>query len=230
MISLAITSHNRDDLTIKAIRGAYNHTMISEIVIVDDCSEKRYFDNLIQGVACMDSLGKIRTSRNSENLGMMLNKRKAISLCTNEWVIIFDSDNEIDSTYLEAIPENLDPDVIYCPSFAKPTFDYRKFSGWLVGITEAKRMVKDRMGNACFNTCNYIVHRDTYLKVFKEDEKVKGTDTIAMNYEWLKSGRKFFIVPGMEYYHRVHDGSGFMKDADYNMRMAEIYKQKILAL
>lgn len=230
MISLAITTHNRDSLTIKSFQNVYDHPMVNDIVIVDDHSEKKILNSLIGGVASIDRHHKIRLTSNSENLGMMLNKRKAISLCKNEWVIIFDSDNVIESNYLNAIPKELDPNVIYCPSFARPTFDYRKFSGWTVGIPEAKKMVQDRMGNACFNTCNYLVHRDAYLKVFKEDEKVKGTDTIVFNYEWLKSGRKFMIVPGMEYFHRVHDGSGFMKDADYNMRMAEIYKQKILAL
>jgi hypothetical protein len=90
-------------------------------------------------------------------------------------------------------------------------------------------MLSDLMGNACLNTCNYLVHRDTYLNVFKEHD-VKGTDTIAFNYEWLKAGKKLFIVPGMEYDHLIHEGSGFMKDADFNMKKAEEYKKKIQAL
>ena len=227
--TLAITTYNRDILTLDSFCQVLNDSRVNEVIIVDDCSDGKYFDRIVHLLTTYDSL-KIKLHRNESNLGMMLNKRRAVECSSNEWVILFDSDNIITSQYLDAIPKDLDPNVIYCPSFARPHFDYRKFSGKMINIPEAKKMMADRMGNACFNTCNYLVHRDTYLKVFQPDPNVRATDTISFNYQWLKSGRQFFVVPGMEYDHRVHDGSGFMADADFNMRKAEEYKQKILAL
>ena len=225
MITLAITTYERTDLTVKSFSKVIGNDKIHEIIIVDDHSSEAVYSELVKKLLLLG----VAIYRNSKNLGMMLNKREAVMLAKSDWVIILDSDNVIDASYLNAIPKNLDPNVIYCPSFARPTFNYRKFAGAMIGVNEAKKMLSDRMGNACLNTCNYLVHRETYLSVFKEHD-VKGTDTIAFNYEWLKAGKKFYIVPGMEYDHLVHDGSGFMKDVDYNMKKAEEYKQKIMRL
>ena len=230
MYSLALTTYNRPEMTIEAFDQVINDPRISEVVIVDDCSKDLNQSILETKISNHKYREKVITTYNEKNMGMMVNKQRAIKYSQNDWVIIFDSDNIIDKSYLNAIPEKLNPEVIYCPSFAKPHFDYRKFSGWLVGPEEAKKMVKDNMGNACLNTCNYLVHRETYLSVWENDPEVKGTDTISFAIQWLKAGKRFYIVPSMEYNHRVHNGSGFMQDAEFNMKKAEEYKQKILQL
>lgn len=227
-LSLAITTYNRDSLTLKSFANVLHDPRIGEIVIVDDCSDARIFDNLCNTVKGIE---KVRISTNEINLGMMANKALAISKCLNEWVIIFDSDNVISPAYLDSVERiTLNPDIIYCPSFARPTFDYRRYAGMTIGIPQAKKMLNEPMGNACLNTCNYLVHRDTYLSVFTQDNNVKGTDTLSFAYQWLKDGKKMHVVKGMEYDHLIHDGSGFLKDAEFNMKMADVYKQKIQAL
>lgn len=230
MYSLALTTYNRPEMTIESFNQVINDTRISEVVIVDDFSKAKHINKLHDYVRHHKYYDKIKLHLNQKNLGMMANKKRAIELSNFNWVIILDSDNIIDKSYLNAIPERLNTEVIYCPSFAKPHFDYRKFSGWLVGPEEAKKMVKDNMGNACLNTCNYLVHRETYLSVWENDLEVKGTDTISFAIQWFKAGKRFYITPKLEYNHRVHKGSGFMQDADFNMKKAEEYKHKILQL
>lgn len=76
----------------------------------------------------------------------------------------------------------------------------------------------------------FFINRDAYLRVYESNRDMKATDTAWFNYLWLKSGGSFYVVPGMEYYHRQHSGSGFLQDAAYNMKQAEKIKKMMMAL
>jgi glycosyltransferase involved in cell wall biosynthesis len=228
MISLCITTYNRFEMLMESFAQVLNDDRISEIVIVDDCSDITIYDKIL---ASTFDMSKVRLIRNSENLGMSLNKRKAIEAAKNDWCIIFDSDNVIGPDYLDAmfpITLPLDHTTIYCPSFARPRFDFRKYEGW--HILHAGNMMQESMGECFFNCCNYMVNRDEYLRVYEHNPAMKGTDTIWFNYLWLKARNSFYVVPGMEYIHRVHDGSGFLQDCSYNMKRAKEIKELIKAL
>lgn len=233
-ISLCITNFNRTHEVIRAFENVLNDERIGEIIISDDCSEqKNYADLLLSIVVSIpkDILNKIKVFRNSENLGMSRNKAKAIELVTNDYCIIFDSDNVLEKKYLDALyKKHWFPDIILMPDFASPHFDYRAFREQRIDKHSVKRLSRKPMFDCLMNTCNYFVHRETYLKTFEYNPEIKGTDTIWFNYQWLKSGKAFLVVPNMDYQHSVHDGSGFMKDADYNMTKAEEIKKMILAL
>jgi glycosyltransferase involved in cell wall biosynthesis len=228
MISLCITTYNRYDLTLESFRQVLDDPRISEIVIVDDNSKPETSCLLFNTLSRYD---KVRFYVNQENIGMSRNKARAIEYAHNEWCILFDSDNVIDGSYLDAIPfDRLSKGYIYCPSFAKPQFDYRKFEGMVINSETAKSIINKPMGEPLFNTCNYVVNRQEYLRVFQYNEAMKGTDTIWFNYLWLKDGGKFFVLKGLEYFHRVHNGSGFLEDCDYNMKKAAEVKQLIQTL
>lgn len=234
-ISLCITTYNRFELTIESFAQVIDDPRIDDIVILDDCSTDGSYEKLVNHFA---GINKVRVIRQAQNRGMSLNKRDAIALAKNEWVIILDSDNVLGDNYLNAIESfgiypgyhNLKPDTIYCPDFAKPEFDYRKFKGETFDRHNIIDLVSDHMGNCAINTCNYLVHRDTYLKVYQHNAGMKGTDTIWFNYLWLKTGYSFYVVSGMQYFHRVHSGSGFLADAGYNMMQAEKVRKMIMTL
>lgn len=229
MISLCITTYNRFEMLFESFEKVLNDPRISEIVIVDDCSN----DDLFQKVrVAVWSYGKVKLYRNDRNVGMSRNKAKAIELATNPWCIIFDSDNIIDLNYLDEITTEMlmDPTTIYCPEYAKPQFDYRKYAGQTINAGNASKVMEKPMGECLFNTCNYLVNRDEYLQVYEYNPDMKGTDTIWFNYLWLKGGNYFHVVPGMQYFHRVHAGSGFMADVDYNMKKSKEVKQLIQTL
>ena len=246
MISLCITNYNRYEMLLESFAQVLNDDRISEIVIVDDCSTDEIYGKVLAAVFDMP---KVKLYRNQQNLGMSLNKKRAVELAKSEWCIILDSDNAIGLDYLDALfktghfyaaplrnrgittPEHYFYDNwIYCPSFAKPQFDYRKFEGWHTRLPYAKNLLKDPAGECLFNTCNYVVNRAEYLKVYQHNPEMKGTDTIWFNYLWLKAGNSFYVVPGMEYFHRVHDGSGFLADCSYNMAKAKEVKELIKSL
>lgn len=218
-ISIAITSYNRIALTLKSFAKVVDDDRISEIVIVDDCSKRPIFDELQKGI----THPKVKLIQNKENLGMSRNKAKAISLCENEWVIILDSDNEIDTDYIDAFYKHFSADrkVFYCPSFARPNFDYRKYEGRSFDAISIKHHLKESEMQCLLNTSNYVVNRDWFISIYKHDPSVKETDTHWVNYLNLKAGGGLFVVPKMEYDHLVHKDSGWMQHADYNMKKAQ---------
>ena len=100
MISISIPSFNRSDLTIRSFISVLNDSRVSEIVINDDASNIDIYDDLCSKVKSLEN-DKIKVFRNSENIGSFLNKRKSVSLSTNEWVILLDSDNIVNTDYLD---------------------------------------------------------------------------------------------------------------------------------
>lgn len=227
MISLCITTYNRYELTIESFREVLNDPRINEIVIVDDCSDTGTHCLLFNTLSRYE---KVKLYRNCTNLGMSRNKARAIELASNDWCIILDSDNVIDRSYIDAIPTELDHRTIYAPAYARPQFDYRQYQNHTFTKYNTPGLIANPVVEMMLNTCNYLVNRDEYLAVYEHNPKMKGTDTIWFNYLWLKSSRAILVTKGMEYDHRVHAGSGFLADCEYNMKKAAEVKELIKGL
>lgn len=229
-LTLAITVYNRYEMLLESFANVIDDPRIDEILISDDCSEDKYW-NKIKELPKFNA--KIKVVRQESNKGMSVNKRGAVFNSKNQWTLIGDSDNVFDKTYLDAFfnvgtPE---PSIIYCPSFAKPHFNYTMYSGNVYFKSSSFQLLLIEPAFCCMmNTCNYVVHKESYLKVWQENKYVKCADTIWFNYLWLKAGNAFYVVPGMEYEHRVHNGSGFAENIDYNMKKAEEIKKLIMKL
>lgn len=232
-LSLALTNYNRYEMLLESFDKVLNDDRISEIVISDDCSTPHLYESL-QHAFKLPEYHKVKMYRNEINIGMSLNKRKAISLCSNEWVIIFDSDNVIGPDYLDALETchafEIDPSVIYMPDFALPQFNYTKFAGRYINSNNVSPMAIDSMGNCCLNTCNYVVNRGYYLHRHVNNPDHVASDTVWHNYRHLLYGGAFYIVPAMQYFHRDHPGSGFRQDLQGNMDKSEIVRKLIMAL
>lgn len=225
--SLAITTFERFELTIKSFEKVINDERIGEVIILDDASQDGSFEKLIE---YFKDFQDVRVYQQKINKGMSLNKRDAVSMCNNQWVILLDSDNQIGLDYLDAIPDYLDEEIIYMPDFARPNFDYRKFNKMFIHKTNAKEFISDSIGNMCANTCNYLLNKKKYLEVYQEDKSVMETDTIHFFYLWIREGYSFEVVEGMQYDHLVHPQSAWLQNAKYNLKKGEETRNKILQL
>ena len=228
--TLAITTYNRFDLLLESFADVVNDNRIGEVLIVDDHSDPQYWNQIKD----LDKFNpKIRVIRQAINRGMSVNKRDAVAYSKYDRVILFDSDNIIKPDYLDAIPNEAIPsgNVIYCPSWAQPDFDFRSFAGaYFDGKKSAKMIAESAAFNTMMNACNYVVPKHEYIRVWQENKDMKGSDTIWFNYLWLKAGNKFYVPSQMHYFHRVHKESGFLKDMSYNMVMADKIKKLIQCL
>ena len=204
-ISLCITNYNRNAYLFKSFEQVLYDSRISEIVIVDDCSDINLYNDIYEKVKYN---AKIKLFRNEKNLGCYANKHKSVLLASGEYVIIFDSDNVIDTQYLDKIFEQeWNNKIAFAPDFAKPVFDYRKFGGVTFNKTNVSKYAFEAGFDCLINTMNYFIHRDSYLSIYQEKENIIGADSIYLNYLWLMAGNEIKCLKGLEYFHRVeHDG------------------------
>lgn len=223
-LSLAVTTYERVSMTIESFSQVLDDSRVSEVVVLDDHSSWDTWQKLLEAMPKHD---KIQVYSTPENIGMSENKKRVIDLASNEWVIILDSDNVIDSSYLDAL-EKWAPFYkkdIYCPSFAKPNFDYREITG--ISKDTIKKDLQRKNTAQFLNTCNYVVNRKFYLECWQKNKEVGECDTIWFNYLFLKQGGKLLTVPGMEYFHRVHENSGWMKNRKKNVEKFKEIKKMI---
>jgi glycosyltransferase involved in cell wall biosynthesis len=213
LISLCITTYNRTELLYESFRQVLNDDRISEISITDDRSSDEIWQTIFWQ---FNDVPKVKLFRNNKNIDCYRNKREAISKATNEWVIIFDSDNIITKSYIDRIESlftaGLNPKIIYQPSFARPHFNFTKYESFLIDKSNASKYMIDPMFGTMLNAMNYFVNRDEYLKVWDGSVDPVTLDSIYQNYNWLKAGNSIYVVPGLEYEHRVHSGSHYQNN------------------
>lgn len=209
MISLCVTNFNREILLFQAIEQVLDDDRVSEIIISDDCSEYELYKRVVEHYKPFE---KVKVSRNDTNIDCYRNKRKAVSLAKNEWVIVWDSDNIMTKAYIDMLYELKWYKEFVCqPSFAKPHFDFRNVIGSYNKSNVYKHVDKGNFATM-LNAMNYFVNRDEYLKVWDGSVDPVTSDSIFQNYNWLKSGNSIYVVPGLEYEHTVHNGSHYQQN------------------
>ena len=219
-LSVVIPVYNEAGAIVSLLRevtSILDNKICHEIIIVDDCSDEGFYKSLELKLGRLElesknAASKIKLYRNKINLDCYRNKREAISKASNKWVIILDSDNVIDKSYLDALENNFyESNVkrVYCPEFARPNFDYRIFSGNFFHAKNCAFQTHTKQFHWLINTMNYCVNRDRYLKVWDGTIDPHTADTAYQNYNLIMDGCSLFVVPGMQYDHLVHSGSHY---------------------
>lgn len=213
MISIAFTSYNRTELLYEAISPFLQDDRVTEIVISDDCSTPELYQTIVWQYKTID---KVKIFRNQVNHDCYLNKKMAIERCTGEWVAILDSDNVFERTYVDRletlVKAGLNSRTVYQPEFAKPHFNFRHLSGVSLNKGNIASWIDNGNTGTMLNAFNYFMNRAEYLKVFDHDMNPVTSDSIYHNYRWLNAGNSIYVVPGLEYSHRVHSGSHYQNN------------------
>lgn len=219
-ISVALTSYNRVDLTIRSIEQIIFDPRIDEIVVVDDCSPKEIQDELEEKLRAIDTERKVRYIKNLENLGMSRNKVKAVDLCRNHFVGLFDSDNVFTPAYLDAFENSFEEGVdIFAPEFAEPNFDFTAYAGFYFTNANAKLFTGEKEFRVLINTSNFVVRRSMYVDSYVYREDIKGSDSIWANHNMWKAGAVMKVVPGLRYFHDT-EHSGWKLFPEINIKHA----------
>lgn len=212
-ISIAIPTYNRVELLLNSFKDVINDNRISEIVISDDNSNESVYQEIEKWLH-----PKIKLFKNNVNRDCYINKYLAVDRCSNDYVILLDSDNHIGKDYIDTIFKQVwNPNKILQPTFAKPHFDFRKFVGLLADKHNVAKYVSDRTFTTALNAANYFVNREEYKKVWDDHANPVTSDSIYQAYNWLNNGNSIYFVPGLQYYHRVEDhgkeeGSHYQKN------------------
>ena len=203
-----------------------NDDRVSEHIISnDDSSQVVVLDGLAR------SCPKVKIYNNDPRLHLFRNNYATIERSTNPWVILIDSDNVIDTKFIDTCyaqaPWN--DSIIYTPGLAG-RFDYRD-----TGFREINKsniaayvdMITGNRGvNDVLNLLNVFVNRDRYCAACRSEYLLEnaapyglksllyGYDSIFSNFLMLKSGMTIKIIPELQYDHTVHDGSFYLSVAD----------------
>jgi len=258
MTSFAITAYNemssgkRLGKNIReCIAPAQSHPEIDEIVVVDDGSDDY---DLLQSLLQDES--KVKLYHNEENQGVFGNKIEAIARCQKgSSVITCDSDNKMSTAYIDKVL-SLDKfdDTWYCPSFARPKFDYRSLIG-CYDITTVAAAIDKPMFGCMFNTGNQVVDRDTFMLVFGKywglradlmfpnyldiPEQSRGdrywrlvfdaNDSFILNMQWLTRGGRLSVVDGLEYDHYYTSGqeSNYIRAPDEKAALNKVLTESL---
>lgn len=212
-------------MVLKSFEQVLKDDRIGEIVISSDADEGVQWAQL---KAYCDAVPKIKLVRNDKRLGVYGNKHASVKAASLDWVIIFDSDNVITKEYIDALYTcHWYKDTVIAPSYAKPKFDYRHFSGHTINKANVAGYFKHKLFETLLNTMNYFVHRETYLKVWEPKENILGADSIYMNYLWLRSGNSIYVDADLHYMHLVHKGSFFQSAATQSEPMLRLLERQL---
>lgn len=240
MISLAITTYNRSDLVIESFINVLNNDIITDIVIIDDCSDITIYENLRKLIMSLNHK-KIRLIRNKHNIGVYLNKINAIKRSYNKWVILLDSDNVINNDYIKKITSlQLEDNILYCPSvlydvtLTNVQWDYSEFCGKDIDRFNITDYVYDSNFQTSLNTSNHFFNRQTMLEAQSRADvdisEISGGDSCYTSYLWLLSDNKINIVDNLYYGHRIHEGSFYIKHADKSIKFNDKIIQRMKEL
>lgn len=230
-ITLSITTYNRTTLLYESFAQVLNDDRISEIVIVDDCSNEDVWNDICIKVGLYETTkinpSKIKLYRNEKNLGCYHNKKRAVELSSNEWVILGDSDNIFSQYYVDELfnhKEYWNYDRLLQPTFAKPHFNFEKYSGLFITKENVNQYAHESTFTTALNAMNYFVNRDEYLRVWEERSEPWTADSLLQNYNWLNAGNSIYFCPGLEYEHRVHDGSHYK---EHHRKTGNLYNELV---
>ena len=130
--------------------------------------------------------------------------------------MLLDLDNHINKQYVNRLYRisRWESEAIYYPSFAKPRFDFRRFSGKRIDMMRVKELPSvdnSKFVTTSLNTGNYLAPTSGYVCALREHihVRVNAVDVLAANYFWLKQGGKLGVVSGLAYEHAVHAESHY---------------------
>lgn len=219
-LSLCIPTYQRWNFLKNNLPKYIENPLIDEIVITDETGED------VDKIREAFSSPKLKLYKNERRLWGYRNKDKAVSLASNEWVALIDSDNFADVDYFQAWYDYIgacdaDPacDVLFSPSVLLTTrYDFTPYEG--VTITKqnvASYLERDRcLFEGLLNAGNYIVNKSFFLSEPDYDTQLYqqhidscySYDSIFKNsILLLHLNAKLVIVPHMKYEHIVHNGS-----------------------
>lgn len=206
-LTVAIPSFNRMEMTLACFYNIIHDDRVGEVVICDDASEPEIYESLAAAVGGMD---KVKLFRNERNVGCYQNKKRAVELSSNEWVIIADSDNTFSVDYLDVLFSNeWEEGTIMAPQIGFPALNYSQWGGMTFDKSNAASYIDKGNFAMLLNTFNFFINRKKYLSVFDAGVEPWTSDSIYFCYCWFAAGNRMKVIPGLSYEHRIHSQSHY---------------------
>jgi FkbM family methyltransferase len=208
-LSLCIATMDRWDFLKDTIHQYLINPYIDEIIISDENGNDCY-----QLFKAYGTNKKLRLYSNHTQLGAFLNKQKAVSYAKNTWVAIIDSDNYAPIRYFQAFIKNKkDANAVYIPSKlmaykSTTSYDNTAFIGTDITLENVNKLSSNL--EIVLQSGNFICTKEVFQNaqsIYGLENLCNGLDAMYTSFLFLTTGAVLRVIPGMEYYHCVHDGS-----------------------
>ena len=250
-ISVAITTYNSSRFIRELLSRLSRNNIINEIIIHDDYSEEKEYENILQSVSSYKNKKKIsiKTYRNNSNIGGFKNKYLAVEKCTNSNIYLLDSDNILSNSFSQFFNEDffegLNKDYLYLPShiylfkknyllssFKKSSLRKIVDEDLILNIETIQKEISNNV--ICYkpmdwilNLGNWFFNKDSYLDKLKEGyeskNKMFAADGIAASYHWLKNGGSLFLKKDFYHFHRLRPDSYYSSSSTEVSNLSEQY-------
>ncbi len=251
--SLCIPTMDRYDSFLSKYLPKYlENPLISEIIITDENGE-----DAMKIWSELDD-PKLKIFINEQRLGPFRNKQKALSLATNEWIAIIDSDNFAPAAYFETaqkfiIENNPSLNSILAPSKSCPGdnsssykthegFDFTKFANKTINLQYLRKFgLQNIIYNSniliLLNQGNYIINKwlVSNINIRDEDpdliENCHSFDVIYYNSLLLdKLNANIMVIQNLYYNHSVHEGSIFLTTREISKPWSNKFHERFYEL
>lgn len=223
MISIVTASYNYAQYIGETIQSVLNQTYSDwELVIVDDCSS----DNSVEVIKSFKD-DRIKLFVNEKNLGLKGTVKRGIELAQGDWVVFLESDDVIESDYLEKkvkIAQKY-PDVVLIFNDCEFFGDEKKVCDFNVALKKTRELNSKRKypanmfwefyhSNKIFTFSAVMAKRDALLKIDYEPK----LDCLLDWHLWIQMahiGKIYYIDERLTKW-RLHDGSYISKSTYKN--------------
>ena len=224
-LSVVIPNYNNTKYLLQNLNQLKDVKIVNEIIIVDDTSND--FVDLSNLIAELND-NRIKLYKNEFNLGALKNKLKSLEYCTNEWAVLFDSDNYFSENFFDIVQNlELDSNKIYSPCLLHKIdennnswgghnniFDYREFNN--ISKENFHSLSSNMNFRTLMNTCNYLLPVKNFMSCISievenyDTRKISSIDCVMFFSHWIQCGYSVEVVPELEYKHRIHSNSQYM--------------------
>jgi Glycosyl transferase family 2 len=196
--------------------------ILDEIIVVDENGND--YEKIKKEFPNQEGL---HVYKNEEILGVFKNKIRAASYAkTGNFIAVIDSDNFADEHYFRTVKDFIiqkklttDIPMALAPTFAKPKYDYRYYSGYLINAETAFNLFHQNTMVTFLNTANFVITKCVDEQVVCPEESLSQLHFIDVLYKHVLAFQqipdyRIYAVPGLEYEHTIHDDSYFVKHVD----------------
>jgi glycosyltransferase involved in cell wall biosynthesis len=221
-VTLAIPTFRRfEDFLIRFLPKYLEFTFLHSILIGDESGEDA---NQIRSTEWGDN-ELFQFIVNPERLGAYKNKINLLKNASTDWIALIDSDNEVCPEYFSGLFEywnrnGRDAKSVYIPAEILKLFPdggvldaISEFGGMKINAANWNDFLNQEKAGFALNNGNCVFHKSAVHHFPNFAEKDVMVECKIMNKALVENGYTLVFVPGMKYYHSIHNGSLYMKFA-----------------
>lgn len=206
-VSIIIPCFNKGKYVEESIQSALNQTYLNtEIIVIDDASTDNSAE-IIKTIA--EKNPKIIFVQNKENKGVIYTRNKAIEIAQGDYILPFDADDIIDSSYVEKAVKIINNNNKIGWVYPEVKFIGNKKQNWIMPEFNENDFLYGKHNIIC----SALFRKSDFIKLggYKED-MVHGNEDWDLWLSFYENGLKPYKIQEVLYSYRQYDEDSRQKN------------------